>query len=125
MTTVILATVWLSDAANSSDYMSFPLMGGLSRKRSRNASFDTMASGRQRRIISAGSPRSWSLDLPNCTRDQLDWLESHGEATLCVRDDRGHKFFAGFSDDDIAEHAYDLEGDFTLTLQEITFSEAV
>ena len=121
----ILRTVWLNDAAYPSDSMNFIKMSVLKRTATSPARVQRVAGGRLRVIRRAGEPREWALTLPLLTRVQVDWLESHLGATVCARDDRGHKFFAVYLAVPVDERKFEKRGDVTLTLAEVSFSESV
>lgn len=125
MASVTLRTLWLNDADDLSDSMSFPWMSKLSVQTAKPGEVRLMSNGRLRVVTRAGQTRTFDVDLPNLTRVEVEWLEAHIGRTLLVRDDRGRKIYGAFFTLPDDAHQYDDENDVQLTLQEITRSEAV
>lgn len=125
MASIDLTTVWINDWSSVADVQSFPLMSRLSVETSTPGKVQTYANGRLRYIGSPTRSRSWSIDLQACTRDQVSWLEDHAGRIVCARDDRGRKVFGVFVSVPADEHQYDDETDVSLSLAEVTVSEAV
>lgn len=125
MASVELHTLWLNDMADLSDYRSFTYMSKLTVKPVIDGEVRTYAGGRRRAIQRPGRFHELTATLPACTRDQLEWLAEKVGSPVLVRDDRGRKFYGVFFDVDTDEHQYDAEGDASLSITEITHSEAV
>lgn len=125
MATVTLTTLWLNDATDLTDYRSFPLMNQLRATPQTPGEVRLYANGRFRSIKRAGAQQQLAATLAACDRDQVDWIEAHAGRLLLVRDDRGRKFYGTYYGPTIDEHPYDDEADVTLTLVEISHSEAV
>lgn len=126
MASVDLGCVFLNLASDPSDFQSFPLMSSLKVSTTQPGEVRKMANGRLRMVRQAGKPRTLSVDLPHCTRAQLDWLEEHVGDLMCVRDDRGRKFYAVYLTTDVDETPYDTDdGGTSLSMSEVSFSEAV
>lgn len=125
MAAVVLETVWLNLAADPSVRMSFPMMSELNVATTQPGEVRTMANGRQRLVRVAGLSRAVSLTLAYCTPAQVAWLELHVGELMCVRDDRGRKLFAAYLQVPVDEHQSGGHSDVSLSLSEITHSEAV
>ena len=123
---VALTTVWLNLASNLSDYQTFPAMSKLEINTKRPGEARLNANGRTRLIRKTSNNRTFSLDLPICTRAQIDWLELHVGELMLVRDDRKRKVWCVYFDVPVTETSADTDsGDVNLSLVEITYSEAV
>lgn len=123
MVTVSLKTVWLNLAADPSDYVSLPTMSALSVNTEQPGEVRRMANGRLRLVKRAGQARSASVDIEGATRTEVEWLEDHVGDLVCVRDDRGRKFFGVYMSVDADEiRANDYAG-VSLALVEVTHSE--
>lgn len=125
MATVTLETLWLNDAADLSDYLAFPYMSKLNVQTSQSGEVRRGASGRLRAFSRAGRSREFTVDLPNLTRTEVEWLEEHIGRTLLVRDDRGRKMYGVYFTLPDDAHQYDGESDVQLALSEVTVSEEV
>ncbi len=124
MASVSLVTVWLNAAANPSDYASFPLMAALNVTTSQSGEIRQYAGGRTRLVVKAGTPRTIALDLPELDRTQVTWLEGHVGQVVCVRDDRGRKIWAAYLTVPMDETQGDTTGGASITLVEVSFTEA-
>lgn len=126
MATVTLGTVWLNLAADPSVYLSLPTMASLSATTAVPGEVRRMANGRMRSVTRAGSARGAEVDVENATRAEIDWLEAHVGDLVCVRDDRGRKFFGVYYsvpvEEMLGQPGY---GGVSLSLAEVTHSEAV
>lgn len=128
MTEITVDTGWINDAEDPSDYQSFPLMSALSVTPSIAGTVRHLAGGRTRLVMTEGTSREVSLSLPDCDRDQVEWLEEHIGRIVCVRDDRGRKTFAGYLRVPVTEQQGDIvdkPADVTVSLAEISYDEAV
>lgn len=125
MAVVTLQTLWLNSAANPQDAMSFPLMASLSVTTARKGEVRAYSAGRLRSVVQAGRSRTVSAGLPALTREQIAWLEAHVADVLCARDDRGRKLWVVYYQLPIEEHQYNEEGNASLDLAEVSYSEAV
>lgn len=125
MATVTLTTVWLNLALDPTVYVSLPTLDGLSVERAQDGEVRVLANGRRRLVRRAGVGRSASLEVRAATRAEVDWLEDHVGDLVCVRDDRGRKFFGAY----LVVEADEIRGndfaDVTLALSEVSHSEAV
>ena len=122
---VTLSTVWINLASTLSNYQSFPLMSALEVDTNQPGEVRTYAGGRLRLVTTAGVARTATLTLPECSRDQINWLQSVVGLTVLVRDDRGRKIWGTFLSPKVSENQYNTTGDVTLTIIEITYVEAV
>ena len=122
---VTLSTVWINLASTLSNYQSFPLMSALEVDTNQPGEVRTYAGGRLRLVTTAGVARTATLTLPECSRDQINWLQSVVGQTVLVRDDRGRKIWVTFLSPKVSENQYNTTGDVTLTINEITYVEAV
>ena len=122
---VTLSTVWINLASTLSNYQSFPQMSTLSVDTNQPGQVRTYAGGRLRLVTTAGVARTAAVTLAECTRDQINWLQSVVGQTVLVRDDRGRKIWGTFLTPKVTENQHNGNGDVTLTINEITYSEAV
>lgn len=125
MAVVTLRTLWLNNAADPSKSQSFPLMKALQVTTARKGEVREYSAGRLRSVTKRGGKRSLTASLPHCTREQVAWLEQQQSQLLCVRDDRGRKFWAVYYDLPVDEHFYNTDADLQLVLNEVTHTEAV
>ena len=125
MASITLETLWLNDADDPADLASFPFMSSLNSSPQQNVTITAFAGGRQIAIVTPGSANQVSVNLAACTASQRAWLETHAGTVVCVRDDRGRKFYGVYVSPSSDEHAYNDDADSSLTLNEVTFSEAV
>lgn len=123
---VALTTVWLNLASDLSDYQTFPSMSSLNVTTKRPGEARVNANGRTRLIRKPANMQTFSLSLPSCTRAQINWLELNAGKLMLVRDDRGRKVWCVYFEPSVEETSGDIDqGDVTLSLVEITYSEAV
>jgi len=122
---VTLTTVWINLASSPSNYQSFPLMSGLEVDTNQPGEVRTYAGGRLRLVTTAGVARTATLTLPECSRDQINWLQTYVGQTVLVRDDRGRKIWGTFLQPKVNENQYAQTGDVTVVINEITYTEAV
>lgn len=125
MVTVTLTTAWLNLAADPAVYVSLPTLDGLSVEKAQDGEVRALSNGRRRVVRRAGVGRTASLEVRAATRAEVDWLEEHVGDLVCVRDDRGRKFFGVYlvvAADEIRGNDY---ADVSLSLSEVTHSEAV
>lgn len=125
MATVTLGTVWLNLAADPSDYISLPTMSSLSVSTSQPGEVRRLANGRLRVVRQAGQARGASVDADGVTEAEVDWLESHVGEVVCIRDDRGRKFFGVYLGVDVEEIRASVYANVSLSLTNVTHSEAV
>lgn len=123
MATVVLNSVWLNLAADPTVYLWLPTMASLSISTGQDGEVRRLANGRLRLVKRAGQARSASVDIEGATRTEVEWLEDHVGDLVCVRDDRGRKFFGVYMSVDADEiRANDYAG-VSLALVEVTHSE--
>jgi hypothetical protein len=85
-----------------------------------------LAGGRERLVTTAGSPQSYGWKMSRVDRAQIDWLEDHVGRVLCVRDDRGRKFYGTYLSSPIDEANWSkTRGAVDLSLRSVTHTEAV
>lgn len=125
MATVLLETLWLNDAADLTDSMTFPSMKALGASPQTPGEVRLYANGRLRAVNRSGRQQQLAVQLPACSREQVTWIEGHAGRLLLVRDDRSRKFYGTYYNPSIDEHGYDDNADVSLSLVEITHSEAV
>jgi len=125
MAIVALATLWLNDASALSDSQSFPYMSKMAAVPQTPGEVRPYANGRYRAINRAGVQSRHNVTLPACSRMQIAWIEAKAGQLLCIRDDRGRKYYGVYYNPTIDEHPYDTNADVTLSLIEVTHSEAV
>lgn len=125
MTAIVLCTLWLNSADDPTDVMAFPYLSSLASTPQQNVQLQPFAQGRIRAIITPGTAQQVAVDLAACSGDQRAWLDDHAAALLCVRDDRGRKFYGMYVAPATAEHQYNSDSEVSVTINEVTFSEAV
>lgn len=125
MVMVHLHTLWLNVAANPSTRQRFPMMSALQVTTSQTGDVRRYASGRLRSVRQAGKTRAISATLPSCSREQIAWLEKYQGETLCIRDDRGRKLWGVYYSLPVDEHHYNIEGDVSLALSEVSKVEGI
>lgn len=122
---VTLRTVWLNDADDLSDLVTFPTMSKLVAGRAAMPEVRRLAGGRHRLIRRAGVARTFTLTLPACDRAQVDWLEAHVGELVCCRDDRGRKVFGTYLQVDVTEFRTDPDlASCAVTLREVYHDES-
>lgn len=122
---VTLKTVWLNSATNPSDYKSFPMLSELQVTPSIQGSVVPYANDRLRVINRSRVSNEINLTLPECERDQIEWLTAHIGQIMCFRDDRGLRIFAAYFAAPRVENSGDTTGNVTLKLNEVTFTDVV
>lgn len=123
---VDLAAVFLNLAANPSDRLALYTVTGLQPATEVRADVRSLANGRQRVVRQAGKPRSYSLKVEQLDRAGISWLEQHAGETMCIRDDRGRKFYAAFFAVPVDESTlWNDRGDVDLRISEVSATEAV
>lgn len=123
MASIKLRTLWLNSAADPSDRMAFPLMSSLEVDLEVGVRDETMANGRIIAVRRKGRRRPISATLPNCTREQIAWLEAHVGELVMARDDRGRKVWGFYRNMPTKEHSYNDEGSLAIALSEVTVQE--
>lgn len=125
--TLLLSALWLNDAVNPSDAMSF-VYAGDSFKVASSMSVEArgMAGGRTRLVSKVGT--SWTANpiLPQCTPAQVSWLRAHQGRIVCLRDHQGTKLYGFYAEvpEDKSTHYRDVS-DVELSFVGCSFSEAV
>lgn len=123
--TVTLNAVWLNVASDPIDSLALSQLSQLQPATDQAGAVRAMASGSLRLVQQAVRARSYRLSAPMATRAQIEWLEAHIGVTLCVRDDRGRKFFAVYLSVPVDEQTFSRAyGDVSLALSEVTHSQA-
>jgi hypothetical protein len=122
---VTLKTVWLNLASDLTQSQSFPQLSALNIATTQPGEVRTYANGRLRLVTRAGLARAISLTLPECDRDQIAWLENNVGKLMLVRDDRGRKIWATYFTMPVDENRYNMDGNITLALNEVTHSDVV
>jgi|GEM_PF-1750122 len=122
---VTLPTVLISNANNPASCQTFPLMSGLEVDTIQPGEVRRYATGRLREITTGPVARQISLTLPECTRDQINWLQSNAGQVVLVRDDRGRKMWGAYFDVKVVENQYNTNGDVSLVVNEVTFTEGI
>lgn len=131
MATVTLSDIWLNDAVDPSDSMSFSYAGD-------SYSISEVLGGGVEGGYASGRTRAYSttdddtvtisLGLQWVTSAQRDWLRAHRGLPVCFRDPRGFKVFAAFHALPVelsTMPAADAIDSATITLSSVTFSEVV
>lgn len=125
MAAVQLKAVWFNVVADPSDSLALRHVTGFSRVPEKPGEIVRGAGGRVRFIRQAGRSVEWSLGFKVLTPAQKQWLEDRIGELMCFRDDRGHKIFGVYQSVDVTERLYNHEGDVSLSVTELTYSEAV
>lgn len=128
MSTVVeITAIWLNLVSDPSQYVALDTNIELTRSKAQSGQIVTLAGGRQRLIRQAGRPRQWSFPVRVNDPAKVAFLEDHVGEMFSARDHRGHKVFVVYLDVSMQEHDYadNAGADTSLTLSEITFSEAV
>jgi hypothetical protein len=125
MALVTLSTVWLNLASDLTQAVELDTMTGLTSTPQNVGTVRRYAAGRTRAVAQAGVPSQFQVATVASPRATIVWLESHTGQMVLVRDDRGRKFYATYFQPATVEHAYNSDGDVTLTLAELSHSEAV
>lgn len=133
MATTTLETLWINLASDLSQFLTFPYMTALGSQPTIQISSDPYAGGNIRKTRQKGYKASLSVTLQAVTPAQRVLLEFDADnggwlgETVCVRDDRGRKFYGywGDSPPQITEYPTTDECDVTLTFTQITHSETV
>lgn len=123
MARVTLNAIWVNVAADPSIFRQFYFVTAFSRSVEKRVEVRQLAGGRLRSISQAGKRRMWTLGLQALTQVDKRWIEDHVGTTLCFRDDRGNKVFGQYGGSNIEEHLYNAEGDTSLTVHEVTWTE--
>lgn len=125
MASVTLKAIWFNRVADPADFLALRYVSGFDRAPEKPGNFRRGAGGRVRLFTRAGRELSWSLSFKAVSLAQKEWLEAHAGELLCIRDDRGGKFFGSYLGVGVGEHRYNHEADVSLEVTEISFSEAV
>jgi hypothetical protein len=125
--TLPLSALFLADAVDPTDAMSFVYAGDAFKVSSGvSAEARAMAGGRFRLVSKAGV--SWSADpiLPACTPAQVAWLRAHQGRVVCLRDHQGTKLYGFYAEVPVSESTYYRDvGDVELSFVGLTFDESV
>jgi len=122
---ITLTSVQLNLASDLSQYRLFPSMSALRVTTAPSGEVRAYANGRRRLIRKVGVPRSLVLTLPNCSRDQISWLETNAGQLMLIRDHTGRKIWGVYMAAPVDENPYNADGLVTLTLNEVTHSEVI
>lgn len=123
---VKLTTLWLGLVSDPAQARSFPYLSAASSQPKVQATARLYAGGNTRMVRRRGRQSGQQFTLLGCDAAQrqlieFDWLGQ----LLAVRDDRGRKYFGFYVDPQITEHAYNGDCDISITVTEVTRSEAV
>jgi hypothetical protein len=120
-----LKTVWINLASDTTQFQSFSLMSSLQVTTEQPGEVRQYAGGRLRIVRKAGLRRAISCSLPECSRDQIAFLEANVGQVMCFRDDRGRKIWATYLVAPVSENAFNINGNVTLALNEVTHTDVV
>lgn len=121
----LTGTLWLNDAADLSDLVRFEYVESLSPSVEQPGEVRMLAGGRERLVTTAGRPKSYSWSLSRVTREQIQWIEAHVGRVLCVRDDRGRKFYGTYLTAPFNESTFSHDrSTASLTLESVTHFES-
>lgn len=121
-----LCDLWLNVASNLADCQAFTYVSGMAPSTGVRVEVRELAGGRRRAVRRAGRGRAYTWNLTRVTRPQVHWLEDHAGVLMCIRDDRGRKWYglydtAGFDEPNWTKDRASI----SLTLVEVTHTEAV
>lgn len=129
---VVLDALWLNDAENPSDRMSFAYVGDSYRVAGQvgGGVEHGYASGRSRAYSTEDDITTVAFTAANVTAEQVDWLWSHRGRTVCFRDHLGRKVFATYYDVQVevptgGDELSQSQQQAPVSLTSTTFSEAV
>ncbi|HLR96139.1 MAG TPA: hypothetical protein VK053_16580 [Jiangellaceae bacterium] len=128
MASVRLKAIWLNDADNPADALALNLVRSFRKvPATRLGQVRRNAAGLTRLVTRPGREVSWMLVFGTTTPVEKQWIEDHAGEVLCVRDNRGGKFFAAYLAPSWDERTWSHDADnVTLELVEIsTFTEEV
>lgn len=119
--------ILFNTAADLTDYMAFDMAPQIQASQSKDARISTLANGRERLLVRAGSRQAAGLRFEFCTREQVEWIEAHEAVLLCYRDHLGRKFYGMFISPQIDEDVWPGtdRANISLSFREVTHSEAV
>lgn len=121
--TITLTRLWLNNAADPADLMSFRTPS-YTPGATKPGDVRELAGGRLRLVTRAGRARSHSVVLRKLSAEQEAWLDDHLGELLTVRDPAGGKYVATYLGLSVP-HTVDGEDTVTLALSQVTRSEAV
>jgi hypothetical protein len=124
MATVTLDRAWLSLAADPSVALAF-FTTGRADQRAKPGEVRRYANGRLRTVTRAGSAQTLTLTARSLTPAQLAQLDSWRGTVVLFRDVWGRKMYGTFFAIAVADWPDRASHDVTLTLQQVSFSEAV
>jgi hypothetical protein len=126
MASVTLTRLWLNLASDPSRSWSFAYITGLQSQPAIGASSAPYAAGNYRMSGTPGRQSQLPVTLTAVSRYDRYALEFElPKQLLCVRDDRGRKFYGYYSNPQATEHLYNDECDMTLTFLEVAYSETL
>lgn len=97
MAVVSLHTLWINAASDLSDFLALQYASGLSGGSSTSVTYQVMASGRQRAIVTGSSLRTYKVSCDGVTPAELAWLRAHEAVLCCFRDPYGQKLYGMFT----------------------------
>ena len=123
---VELSAVFLNLAADPADFRAFYTVTSLQPSTEVRSNVRVLANGRMRSVKQAGKPRSYSFKVEQISREDVAWLEEHVGELMCIRDDRGRKFFGVYSSVTFDESTlWNDRADVSISFVEVSYSEAV
>lgn len=123
MASVALDTIWLHDADNEADRIELEWASGLTRNPDEQVDVRRMASGRYRSFQPEPNPTTWQISFDLATAREVEWLDTHRNRHICVRDHRGQKMFGTYAGVPETVLTADGRSALTLTITEVTVSE--
>lgn len=126
MATCTFTRLWLNPATALNTGVGFRLAAdGLESDPQVDVTLNTYAGGRVRAITGPQRTHQVPVTLRCDTRTQVHTLEKWQGTLVCARDPKGRKFYATYSDLKVVERPGQDSATATLTLQEVSHSEAV
>lgn len=126
MAAVLLGAIWLNRADNLNDSIAFTNIKTYKVSRTKDGEVRALANGRMRAVQRAATVRYAELELELCDRQQIDWLETHVGEAVCIRDDRGRKWYGVYFSVGVTESTFRTDyGDVSIKFEAVSNSEAV
>lgn len=97
MAVVNLSTLWINDATDPADFIALRSAAELSGGSSTDVTYQVMASGRQRAIVTGKSLSTYKASCGGVTPAEMAWLRAHEARLCCFRDPYGQKLYGMFT----------------------------
>lgn len=124
MASVVLDRVWLNDAADLSDSLSFQSSNRGDRERV-GGSVRAYANGRQRLVSTATTTLTLPLVAVAVSWADVEWLREHAGRLLLLRDKPGRRVWGTYFSVDVDDRARQESHNVQIEFQRLSFDEAV